>query len=84
MLKGNLPIASSISVKPTLHTSLFTVYGLPWILSGAMYVPVPTKVSATLFSNSLLTPKSHSLISPRLLIKTFDGLMSRCMILCAW
>jgi hypothetical protein len=29
MLKGNLPIASSISVRPTLQTSLLTVYGLP-------------------------------------------------------
>jgi hypothetical protein len=41
---------------------------------------VPTKVSATELTVSVATPKSHNLMFPRELTKTFDGLMSRCMI----
>lgn len=81
--KGNLPIASSITVNPTLHTSDLIVYAPPWIRSGAIYVEVPTKVFATELTVSVATPKSHSLIIPRELTKTLDGLMSRCIIRCA-
>ena len=81
--KGNLPIASSCKVKPTLHTSDLTVYGEPCIRSGAIYVPVPTKVSATDPSSSLETPKSQILIWPRELTSIFDGLISRCMMRCS-
>jgi len=82
LLNGNLPIASSISVKPTLHTSDLTVYCAPWIRSGAMYVPVPTKVSATEPSSSDETPKSQSLMYPREFTRMLEGLMSRCIIRC--
>jgi hypothetical protein len=68
-----------MSVRPTLHTSDLTVYDAPWIRSGAMYVPVPTNVSATEPSSSEDTPKSHSLICPRWFMRTFEGLISRCM-----
>ena len=44
---------------------------------------VPTKVFATELTVSVATPKSHSLIMPRELTSTFDGLMSRCMMRCA-
>ena len=60
--KGNLPIANSIIERPKLQTSDLTVYFWPWILSGAMYVDVPTKVSATELTNSPDTPKSQSFI----------------------
>ena len=78
---GNLPMASSISVKPTLHTSDLIEYFAPCIRSGAIYVEVPTKVSAIELTNSPETPKSHSLICPLELTSTFEGLISRCMIL---
>lgn len=82
LLNGNLPMANSISVKPTLHTSDLTVYCAPWIRSGAMYVPVPTKVSATDPSSSDETPKSQSLMYPREFTRMLEGLMSRCMMRC--
>ena len=47
--------------------------------SGAMYVPVPTKVSAMEPSSSLETPKSQSLIWPFELTRMFEGFKSRCM-----
>jgi hypothetical protein len=78
--KGNLPIASSMTVKPTLQTSDLMVYAPPWMRSGAMYVDVPTNVLATELTVSVATPKSHNLIMPRELTKTLDGLISLCMI----
>lgn len=77
--KGNLPMASSINVSPTLQTSDLTVYGDPCIRSGAMYVPVPTKVSAMDPSSSLDTPKSHNLILPFEFTRMLEGFKSRCM-----
>ena len=80
---GNRPIASSITVKPTLQTSDLMEYAPPCIRSGAMYVDVPTNVSATELTVSVATPKSHNLIMPLELTRTFDGLISRCIIRCA-
>jgi hypothetical protein len=77
---GNLPIASSITVRPTLHTSDFIVYAPPWIRSGAIYVDVPTKVFATELTRlSVATPKSQSLMWPLELTNTLEGLMSLCI-----
>ena len=59
---GNLPMASSMMVKPTLHTSDLIEYVPPCILSGAMYVDVPTNVLAIEFTVSVATPKSQSFI----------------------
>ena len=78
--KGNRPIASSMTVRPTLQTSDFTLYAPPCIRSGAIYVEVPTKVFATELTVSVATPKSQSLIMPREFTNTFEGLMSLCMI----
>ena len=79
---GKRPIASSIRVRPTLQTSDLIEYFPPWMRSGAMYVEVPTNVSAMEFTSSPETPKSHNLMKPRELTRTFDGLISRCMIRC--
>ena len=77
---GNLPIASSMIVNPTLQTSDLIEYAPPCIRSGAMYVEVPTKVFATeLTKLSVATPKSQSLMFPLELTRTLEGLMSRCM-----
>lgn len=50
--------------------------------SGAMYVDVPTKVSAMELISSPETPKSHSLMPPLELTRMLDGLISRCMMWC--
>jgi hypothetical protein len=78
--KGNLPIANSMIVRPTLQTSDFIEYAPPWIRSGAMYVEVPTNVFATELTRlSVATPKSQSLMCPLEFTRTLEGLMSRCM-----
>ena len=77
---GKRPVAHSTRLSPKDQTSESNEYAPPLILSGDMYVTVPTQLLhlVTLLASCPLTPKSESLASPARLTNTLLGLTSLC------
>ena len=73
-------MAHSTRLSPKDQTSESNEYAPPLILSGDMYVTVPTQLLhlVTLLASCPLTPKSESLASPARFTNTLLGLTSLC------
>lgn len=85
--KIGMPLIISAMMHPADHTSMLVEYvRLPSKTSGARYHSVTTSFEKVLtgMPNARARPKSASLSSPRLLIKRFCGLRSRCSTRFSW
>lgn len=88
--QGKRPMAHSRSVKPRLQISAAYPYSPPLPSgsnrSGLIYAQVPTNElhCASVFANTVLTPKSAIFTSCLRLSNKLEGLISRWTILCLW
>lgn len=76
-VQGGLPEAISITVHPKLHISANLPELICLITSGGIQLTVPIKVPSLLSFICFELPKSVSLQTPLLSIKTFAPLMSK-------